>query len=813
MSVVEEPSALPSLWARHATGGRYVIAPHIAALEDVIIRAVARGDGRVIVTMPPRHGKALALDTPVPTPVGWTTMGALRPGDAVFDETGAPCRVVAVTPVWRDRPVYRVRLDSGETIVADEAHEWRVRTCRKRPDVRTIRDTAFVARPRGGRGLMVDRQGPLQLPAQALPVDPWVLGFWLGDGSTSAPVFTVGAQDWTEVRALVTAAGYQPGKPISGGRAFTVHGLRAGLVTTGVLGRKHIPAVYLRAGQAQRLALLQGLVDSDGHVTPSGQVEVTTVHRHLAEQVRELVASLGRKVSILEGRATIDGRDVGPKYRVGFYMEGCARLQRKAERTRDTSKARDHYITAEPAGRADTVCIQVDSPSHMFLVGRSMIPTHNSHYVSEFLPSWILGTLPDWRVILASYEADFAASWGAKVRGHIRDHGRRVFGVRISRDSSARGRWDLAGHQGGMLSAGVGGAVTGRGAHVLIIDDPVKNAEAALSKTKRDKTYEWYRSTVYTRLEPGGTVILMATRWHEDDLIGRVLRESRDALAAGDPDAEEWEVVNLPALAGENDPIGRAPGEALWPDRYSADRLRRIRRAIGPVWFGALYQQEPTTEGAGIFKRSSFRYYRTGGTGPHRWYELDGERILASTCRRFATMDPASSEREAADWTVLAVWAVTPDNRLLLLDVMREQTATGHLRMMAAAHRRWDLTYIGVEAERVGTLIGRMARRQGATIKPLHPDADKVTRAIPAGVRVDAGDVWFPTDQAATFDLAALEDELAVFPNGAHDDQVDALAYAVLEQGAAFGSDYTDDIPADTEDLEVIGRVMGAAQF
>lgn len=444
----------------------------------------------------------------------------------------------------------------------------------------------------------------------------------------------------------------------------------------------------------------------------------------------------------------------------------------------------------------------------------TMPPRHGkSHYVSEFLPSWLLGTRPDWRVILASYEADFAASWGAKVRGHIRDHGRRVFGVRISRESSARGRWDIAGRLGGMLSAGVGGAVTGRGAHVLIIDDPVKNAEAALSKTKRDKTWEWYTSTVYTRLEPGGTIILMATRWAEDDLIGRVLRHAAEQRKAGDPDAEEWEVVNLPALAGPADPLGRQPGEALWPARYDEARLRRIRKAIGGVWFDALYQQNPTTEGGGVFKRSGFRYYRAGGTGAERWFELGDERILASTCTRFATMDLASSEAEAADWTVLAVWAKTPDNRLLLLDVLREQTATGHLRMMAAAWQKWAPTYIGVEQEKVGTMMTRMARRQGATIKALFPDADKVTRAIPAGIRVDAGDVWFPTEAAAPFDLAELERELEEFPTGEHDDFADCLAYAVLEQGAGFGNDYQADQPDDAEDLSIMARVMGVTTF
>ena len=180
-------------------------------------------------------------------------------------------------------------------------------------------------------------------------------------------------------------------------------------------------------------------------------------------------------------------------------------------------------------------------------------PRHGkSQLISQYFPAWYLGTFPDRRTILTSYEAGFAAGWGRRARDVLEEFGPEVFEVSVREDSSAADRWDINGHVGGMITAGVGGAITGRGADLLIIDDPVKNSEDAASKTMRDKAWEWYQSTAYTRLEPGGAIILVMTRWNEDDLAGRILKESQTG-------GEKWEVMNLPAIAEEGI-IGLAAG-------------------------------------------------------------------------------------------------------------------------------------------------------------------------------------------------------------------------------------------------------------
>jgi hypothetical protein len=177
-------------------------------------------------------------------------------------------------------------------------------------------------------------------------------------------------------------------------------------------------------------------------------------------------------------------------------------------------------------------------------------PRHGkSELVSKYFPAWFLGVYRNRRIILAGYEASFAASWGRKARTLLESHGD-MFGVQVDQKSSASDAWNIKGAEGGMQTAGVGGPITGKGADVLIIDDPIKNYEEAHSETFREKTWDWFTSTAYTRLEPNGTVILVQTRWHEDDLAGRIIRDMKH---------EKWRVINFPALADVNPvrPCGR----------------------------------------------------------------------------------------------------------------------------------------------------------------------------------------------------------------------------------------------------------------
>jgi len=349
-----------------------------------------------------------------------------------------------------------------------------------------------------------------------------------------------------------------------------------------------------------------------------------------------------------------------------------------------------------------------------------------------------------------------------------------VFGISLRPSVAAAHRWEVARHGGGMSTAGAGGAMTGKGADLLIIDDPVKNAEQASSSTWRERTWDWYQSTAYTRLEPNASVVLVQTRWHGDDLAGRLLE---DAKLGG----EKWTILNLPAFAEENDPLDRELDEALWPARFPFHRLLEIRRTMGAFWFSAMYQQRPTPAGGGVFQREWFRYWRDEGG----FYVLGNELIRKEKCWRFATVDLAVSEKERADYTVICVWDCTPFGDLVLLDRIRERMSAP--KLMATIRQlsgKWNPEFVGVEKAGFQLAIIQQLRRDGAAVKPLIARGDKTSRAHAAAVRFAGGQVYFPAGAAW---LGELEAELLGFPYEPHDDQVDAVAYACLEVGRRYG--------------------------
>ena len=347
------------------------------------------------------EGKALALDTEVPTPWGWTTMEHLEPGDEVFAADGAPTTVVAATDVLEGRPCYEVLLSDGSRFLADAQHQWVTRTKqeRSRGAAGRSRTTAELATTlRSGREW--NHHVPVAGPAQYadrddLSIDPYVLGIWLGDGTTtSATITTADEQVVAEVRAAGhelhrTSAPY--GWRIGGrpqdrvrdarGRYAADGSLNSVLRAEGLLGDKHVPQHYLSAGYGQRLALLQGLMDSDGYADDRGRCEFVSTLEHLSDAVVELAASLGLRPVKRKKRVTLAGVEQAPGYQVRFTPHlPVFRLQRKLDRL--APRLRQSHFRAVVAVRSmasvPVRCIQVAAASGTFLVGRTYVPTHNS---------------------------------------------------------------------------------------------------------------------------------------------------------------------------------------------------------------------------------------------------------------------------------------------------------------------------------------------------------------------------------------------------------------------------------------------------
>ena len=359
-------------------------------------------------------GKMLSVDTPMPTPTGWTRMGDLRDGDELFDEHGEICCVITAHPVVENAPTYDVKFSDGEVITACGDHLWFTETRADRvtralargrgeiePVTGAVRSTDDIRASLrvGARSLTnhsIPVAGALRLPNVELLVPSYTLGQWLGNGSAVSGQLTVGGvrtaagyiSDGLEVRELLAIDGYRctPERWSAGAETFTVYKLVGALRALGVLGDKHIPEAYLRASEKQRQALLAGLLDTDGTVCVHGRVQFDSTTRLLAEGVRELVTSLGYRPTWQEHRAVLNGRDHGPSWRVSFttadpvfHLRRKARAHERRSRAYCAERNRHRYVVA--AERIPSVpmrCITVDSPSQLYLAGRGMIPTHNT---------------------------------------------------------------------------------------------------------------------------------------------------------------------------------------------------------------------------------------------------------------------------------------------------------------------------------------------------------------------------------------------------------------------------------------------------
>ncbi len=391
-----------------------------------------------------------------------------------------------------------------------------------------------------------------------------------------------------------------------------------------------------------------------------------------------------------------------------------------------------------------------------------MPPRHGkSKETSEYFPAWFLGKWPDKRVALASYGSELACDLSASARDIMIAHGREVFGVQVNPKKSASHNWGILGRRGGMIAVGVGGPLTGRGADVLIIDDPVKNHEEAQSKTHREKVWNWYTSTAYTRLEPDGAVIIIQTRWHEDDLAGRAqLQED-----------EEWTVIRMPATCDdpESDPLGREMGAALWPKRFNRERLAAIAKSVGSFVWNALYQQRPVAAEGNVLRKAWWREYS----------ELP-ERIAETCDQIIQSWDLAFKDSEGADRVAGQVWGRRGADIFLLAATAQVLNFPDTCTAIRAMTARWPAATVKlIEDKANGPAVISTLRSEIGGLIPVEPQGGKMARVVAISGLVEAGNVYLPARAPAPW-VSDFIVECAAFPNGTNDDQVDAMSQALI---------------------------------
>ncbi|KPK67244.1 hypothetical protein AMJ82_11030 [candidate division TA06 bacterium SM23_40] len=394
----------------------------------------------------------------------------------------------------------------------------------------------------------------------------------------------------------------------------------------------------------------------------------------------------------------------------------------------------------------------------------NMPPQHGkSSLLSHWLPTWYLEAFPEHWVIITSHEAKLAAHWGRKIRDTFSS--RQQLLTKARQDVRAASRWYTA-HGGGLIAAGVGGAITGYPGHLMIIDDPFKNWEQAQSVTYRRRVLEWFQSTFYTRAQENATMILIQTRWHQADLAGWLLKEHSDP----------WKLIKLPAIAEDNDPLGRKIGAPLCEHRFSEKELMLRRKAVGErVWAG-MFQQRPRPAEGTIFKEEWLRYW---DALPDRF-----DRIIQS-------WDMSFKDADSSSFVVGQIWGAVSGN-YYLLDQRRDRLDfVATLHAIPPLSQRWpEARRKLVEDKANGPAIISALKSQIPGLIAVNPKGSKEARAQAVAPLWESGNVWIPNPKLYPW-VAEFIDEVTTFPSSANDDQVDAMSQALSDlddsRAAAMG--------------------------
>lgn len=386
-----------------------------------------------------------------------------------------------------------------------------------------------------------------------------------------------------------------------------------------------------------------------------------------------------------------------------------------------------------------------------------MPPRHGkSELASINFPGWLLGNYPEKEIITVSYSAELALDFGSKTRDLVNSEAYQfIFNTRLKEDEKSKAKWRTE-QKGSYTSVGMGGAITGRGADILLIDDPIKNAEEAASQVIRDKHWSWFTSTAYTRMEPGGRVIVIVTRWHLQDLAGLIM--------ASEEFSKRVKVISFPAIA-EVDEKHRKKGEALWPTRFPIAKLKEIKAGVGIYDWSSLYQQQPILSENQEFRANWFKYKPL-------------EAVLALDTRKFATIDTALSEKEAADYTGVVRNYIDRENKWHLIGERYRLNSKGIIDLIFKLHDE-GFEAIGVEEGAftlsVKPFLDDEMRKRGKfpnVVMLKHKHKQKELRIRGLVPRYESGSIYHIQGRCAD-----LEDELLTFPKSAYDDVADALAY------------------------------------
>ena len=418
----------------------------------------------------------------------------------------------------------------------------------------------------------------------------------------------------------------------------------------------------------------------------------------------------------------------------------------------------------------------------------TMPPRHTkSEFASYLFPAWMIGRNPKMKLMQVSHNAELATRFGSKVRNLMETEDyKSIFGdVKLREDSKAKGRWETN-HGGEYFAAGVGGSITGRGADLLIIDDP-HTEQDSMSDSAMDRAFDWYSSGPRQRLQPGGSIVVVMTRWATDDLTGRLIKSQSE------PKSDKWRTISFPAILESGNPV--------WPEYWKLEELESVKASVSTKNWNAQYMQDPTSEEGAIIKRDW-------------WQDWEFEKIPALK-HVIQSYDTAFSKKETADYSAITTWGIFQpaegyEDCIILLDAMKGRYDFPDLKNLALEqYKYWQPETVIIEAKATGQPLIHELRKAGIPVIDYVPakGRDKHTRINSVAPVFESAMVYAPLHEK--FAQEVIE-ECAAFPNGQYDDYVDSMTQAVIRfRQGGFISTYTDELDAPNFRIEKEHKYYG----
>lgn len=762
----------------------------LAKVCQTVVERIEQGKKvRILLSVPPRHGKLIANDIPVLTKNGWKNHGDLQVGDYVLNDKGDFVKVLNVFPKYfANRKVY---FSNGEVITCHENHEWVVHNKHTHNCQLQQLETKEME-----NSLKVDKHFAYILPNKEvikgehkeLLVNPYVLGAWLGDGKRDDSTICACKEDRVVIDECRKS--YPNGAEWKHKTTNVIYaclnGLCKDLHNYGMCfskkkgNKKFIPNDYLTASVEQRLELLAGLLDTDGHLRKKENRYVfTTADKELKDSFIELISTFGWRTCEMEVEPTTSSSGVVGKrkyWQIGFNptMTIPCRIERKVIKT--FSKQRRITITKiEKCENVDGNCIQVEGG--IYLVGKTMLPTHNSETITKTLPSWFVGRNPDKNAILTAYNADLAEKFEDANRQKTREFGKDIFGIEISESQDNKTLYQIKGHVGGVMGVGIQGGITGNGGELIIIDDPYKNSTEANSSSTRSLIENIYRDSIYTRLQgKGNGLIVIQTRWHEEDLCGILEKEGKE---------NGWICINIPCICEDekHDALKRRKGETLCPELgFDAEWANATKNSVGLKVWDALYQGHPSIEGGEIFTREMIKQYK-----PSELPSSFEEEVISCDLT-------FGGKAQSNDPVAIQVWGRVGANHYLLKRINKrmnfnEMCITIKMVSYAYPNARKKI----VEKKANGQAVIDTLNSVIGGFVPYDPKMEsKISRANSVAPLLLSGNVFLPCKEIDN-KIENMIEEMMKFPNSTHDDDVDAMTqYLISSTNTSSGKVLTD---------------------